>query len=108
MGVLCGVDIIYIPGIKHILKDEKRLEKFFDSTELTDTTTEHLAGIIAAKEAFFKALGEIPHFRNIQIAYQNSNKPYIVATSRLQTYRSIDISISHDKDYAIAVVVLEK
>jgi phosphopantetheine--protein transferase-like protein len=108
MAILCGVDIIYIPGIKNILKDEKKLEKFFDATELTNTSAEHLAGIIAAKEAFFKALGEIPRFRDIQIAYKDSHKPYLIISPELQKYQSIDVSISHDKDYATAFVVIEK
>ncbi len=107
MTVLCGVDIVYIPGIQKILKDEMTMKKIFDPSELTTTTSEHLAGIIAAKEAFFKALGKVPHFRDVQIAYEKSHKPRLVVAPKLQTYRTCDVSISHDKDYAIAFVVLE-
>lgn len=107
MAVACGVDIIYIPDIQNILNDEQKLKKFFDASELTTTTAEHLAGIIAAKEAFFKAIGQIPRFREVQIAYEKSNKPRLVVSPELQQYESSDVSISHDKDYAIAFVVLE-
>ena len=108
MAVTCGVDIIYIPGLKNISRDEAMLNKFFDPKELTKTSIEHLSGIIAAKEAFFKALGIIPRFRDVQIGYEKSGKPKLIAAPSLQKFTSCDVSISHDKDYAVAFVVLEK
>jgi holo-[acyl-carrier protein] synthase len=107
MSLACGVDIIYIPDIQKILRDEVMLDKFFDPTEIHPATAEHLAGVIAAKEAFFKALGLIPKFRDVKITYEKSGKPKLL-TSLSQTFTSSDVSISHDKDYAIAFVVLEK
>lgn len=103
----CGVDIIYIPGIAKLQNDGNSLEKFFDPAELTKSTTEHLAGIIAAKEAFFKALGIVPKFRDVTITYEETGKPKLTAAPTLQKYTSCDISISHDNDYAVAFVVLE-
>lgn len=108
MGFACGVDMLYIPGITRILMDEAMLEKFFDSQELQRTDPEHLAGIIAAKEAFFKALGIIPKFREIQVTHEKSGKPKLVVSPKYQQFASIDVSISHDKDYAVAFVVLER
>jgi phosphopantetheine--protein transferase-like protein len=107
MAVACGTDIIYIPGLQKIIKDEAMLDKFFDPKELIRTTSEHLAGIIAAKEAFFKALGVFPKFREVQIAYEKSGKPKLIVSPKFQTFTSCDVSISHDNDYAIAMVVLE-
>ena len=108
MAFVCGVDIIYIPEIKRLIRDESMLDKFFDPKELEKNTPEHLAGIIAAKEAFFKALGTVPKFRDIQITYEDSGKPQLVIPPQFQTFTSSDVSISHDKDYAVAFVVLEK
>lgn len=107
MAVKCGVDIIYIPDMQKLFKNEATLQKFFDPTELTTDDMQHLAGIIAAKEAFFKALGQVPHFRDVQIAYEKSNKPQLVVSPQLKKYQNADVSISHDKDYAVAFVVLE-
>ena len=116
MAIKCGTDIVYIPAIAKLLKDELMLSKFFHPSELTTpelstgkvrASMEHLAGVIAAKEAYFKALGIIPKFSEIQLAHEASGRPMIVATTALQTYKSCDVSISHDHDYAIAMVILE-
>ncbi|HSX09371.1 MAG TPA: 4'-phosphopantetheinyl transferase superfamily protein [Candidatus Saccharimonadales bacterium] len=107
MAVLCGVDIVYIPGIKKILNDASLLQKFIDPAELRTSTPEHLAGIIAAKEAFFKALGQVPHFREVSLEYSISHKPRLNVSPKFQTFDSCDVSISHDTDYAVAFVVLE-
>ncbi len=103
----CGVDIIYIPGIAKIRNDASLLEKFFHTNEIENPTPEHLAGLIAAKEAFFKALGRPPKFLEIQIRHKESGKPEIIVSPEFKKYKSIDVSISHDGDYAIAFVILE-
>jgi phosphopantetheine--protein transferase-like protein len=108
MAVLCGVDIIYVPGIQKIIQDEAMLNKFFDAKELRNASPEHLAGIIAAKEAFFKALGIVPKFRDIRVFHHASGKPDLIVPPALQTYSSCDVSISHDGEYAVAFVVLQK
>ena|SRR5581483_5162025 len=107
MAILCGVDIVYILGTEKILNDESLLQKFVDPAELRTSTPEHLAGIIAAKEAFFKALGQVPHFREVSLEYSTSHKPHLIVSPKFKTFRSCDISISHDNDYAVAFVVLE-
>lgn len=116
MVVVCGTDIVYIPDMVKLFKDELMLKKFFHADELAgpELTTkrrsvsmEHLAGVVAAKEAFFKALGMVPKLHDIQIAYETSGRPKIIVTPEWQQkYVSSDVSISHDKDYAIAMVVL--
>ncbi|OPZ34533.1 MAG: Holo-(acyl-carrier-protein) synthase [Tenericutes bacterium ADurb.BinA155] len=65
---------------------------------------EFLAGHFAAKEAFLKALGTglagAP-LKTIEILYQETGAPYIVYNK--QQYA---VSISHDGEYAMAVVTL--
>jgi phosphopantetheine--protein transferase-like protein len=107
MAVACGVDIIYIPGVQKISRDEAMLKKFLDAAEIQNPSLEHLAGLIAAKEAFFKALGIMPKFRDVQITHDPSGKPQLKVPSLLKKYTSCDVSISHDGDYAVAFVVLE-
>ena len=109
MAILSGVDIVYIPKIEKILNnDNNLLKKFFHGSELTNRKPEHLAGIIAAKEAFFKALGMVPRFQDVELAYEGSGKPKLIVASEFQYFKSCDISISHDQDYAIALVILER
>jgi holo-[acyl-carrier protein] synthase len=107
MAVSCGIDIIYVPGIQKMIRDETMLNKFFDAKELHKATPEHLAGLIAAKEAFFKALGMVPKFREIQVTHEPSGKPKLLVPPALHHFSSSDVSISHDGDYAVAFVVLE-
>ncbi len=105
MGIRLGTDIVYIPGIARIAASEAALRRIFHPAELGTQSLEHLAGIIAAKEAFFKALGKKPRFLDIEIAHERTGRPYIKAT---QKFHTLDVSISHDKDYATAVVILEQ
>ena len=107
MAVICGVDIVYIPKIRKMIGDDALLKKFFHHKELSPDV-QHLAGIIAIKEAFFKALGMVPKFDAIEIIYEASGRPKIKPAPEFKSYKSCDVSISHDKDYAIALVVMEK
>ena len=104
MAFRCGTDIVYIPRIKQLLEKDEVVKKFFHQSELSNTDPEHLARIIAAKEAFFKALGTIPRFTDIEITYEESGRPMIRNNQNL----NCDVSISHDGDYATAIVILEK
>lgn len=64
---------------------------------------EFLGGRFAGKEAFFKAVGiekGLNTFCDIEILNDNNGKPYL-------NYPKSFISIAHEKDYAIAYVVVE-
>ncbi len=108
MSIHCGTDIVYIPNITKLIDQPETLAKFFQESELPGHKPEHIAGIIAAKEAFFKAVGIIPKFRDIAITYDQNGKPQIALSPTFDHYLSHNVSISHDGDYAIATVVLEK
>ncbi len=119
MALLCGTDIVYIPDMIRVLKEEAVLKKFFQPSELivpelsdkqsnSNVSLEYLAGVIAAKEAFFKALGMVPKFLDVSIGYEVSGRPKLIVAPEWQAkYISSDLSISHDKNYAIAMVILE-
>lgn len=118
MSVRCGVDIVFIPDMMRLFKDEAVAKRFFLPSELLapelsrkdqkiSIPMEHLAGVVAAKEAFFKAIGRVPKFMDIEIAYEASGRPRLVVAPEWQTFKSADVSISHDNEYATAVVLLE-
>ena len=107
MPILCGVDIVHIPKTEKILRKDGTMQKFFHTREIKGDSR-HLAGVIAAKEAFFKALGKVPDFLAIEVSYHASGKPKITAAPELAKYKSCDVSISHDGDYAIAFAVIHK
>ncbi|MEM3126556.1 MAG: 4'-phosphopantetheinyl transferase superfamily protein [Candidatus Woesearchaeota archaeon] len=93
-----GVDIVYIPKVEKILRNKQVLSRMFHKSELSPFTAEHLAGIIAAKEAYMKAIGKKINWLSIEVK-KKSNKPYFANKKSL-------LSISHEKDYAIAFVVI--
>ncbi len=109
-----GVDIVSIERIRSILLSSKRnrfLSKIFSQKEIKDSISksseaQFFAGRFAAKEAVKKATSSksstsLRSFKSIEIVNHKSGKP-IVKTSNCQ---SIELSISHDGNYAIAFCV---
>lgn len=77
---------------------------------------EHYAGKFAVKEAFMKALGtglKQVTFQEIEVLNRDSGAPYVVVAGKAQLLlkdlgaTQVHVSISHDADLAVAVVVLE-
>lgn len=101
-----GVDIVYLPRLKKKLDQfaEKILSlKEYQEFLKRENKLEYLGGRIAAKEAFLKANGkklfEID-FKMISILNDCSGMPHIMYNEK----EDFEVSISHDRDYAIAVV----
>ncbi len=64
----------------------------------------HLAGIWAAKESFIKASGKKEtELKSIEILHEESGKPFI----EIKSEGAIHLSISHEKEYATAIVIIE-
>lgn len=65
---------------------------------------EYLGGRFAAKEAVMKALGTgigKTSFQDIEVLNSESGCPYL-------NIKNASISISHEKDYAVAFVIIEE
>ena len=105
-----GVDIVDLDRlnidhdhfVRRILTD-KEYEVFCSYTHI-QRKKEYLGGRFAGKEAYMKAqqkgLGQIS-FHDIEILNREDGSPYLNDESAL-------ISISHEKSYAVAFVVIEK
>ncbi|MBU0757449.1 MAG: holo-ACP synthase [Nanoarchaeota archaeon] len=103
-----GIDIVKIDRIRKLIKNPLSTEKIFADSEKSNSI-ETLAGYFAAKEAFFKAAGiRVEHWNEVVVKKKKTGKPYLVFDKDLLDFRirSIDCSISHDGDYATAVVVI--
>lgn len=103
-----GTDIVHIERFKE--KFERNRWKFerdvFFEDEFIDDSSEHLAGIFAAKEAVLKALDLAPgSWKVVEIRKRESGKPIIVFHGDKNNIKNCDISISHAGEYATAVVV---
>lgn len=98
-----GVDIVHIPRMKKSIESNAFRKKVFTENEiLYCKTAESYAGIFAAKEAYFKAMGTGVKFplTDIEILHDENGKPY------LSGIQDSDLSISHDGEYAVATVIL--
>lgn len=126
-----GIDIVCISAFAKICGDPSApfVQKHFTPGELSyseralgDTVT-HLAARYAAKEATIKALesahlfrpAAINHldYREIEVANDPHGRPYLIFYGEVQRLvRELNvqsvISLTHDGDYALAQVILEK
>ncbi|MBW2989441.1 holo-ACP synthase [Candidatus Woesearchaeota archaeon] len=108
MQLKTGIDIAYIPRIEKITRNKRVLGRIFSKSELKVMDAEHLAGIFALKEAFFKALGIKPRWLSIEVTNKRSGEPKVTLSEdiKIKSLVSMSCSISHDKDYAAAYAAL--
>ena len=107
-----GVDICQCSRFEG--KERRFLEKIFSDEELSvSLQCDYLASRFAAKEAFSKALGTgIRGFslREVRVAENELGKPYFILSGRagkLAEGLELSLSISHEREYAVAMVVAE-
>ncbi len=106
---MIGIDLVYIPRVQNILerRGEAFLEKVFSREERRALRMDaaHIAGRFAAKEAMAKALGDgvfKAGFKNLIVEVDDRGRPYGRYKDRI-----FRLSVSHEKDYAVAVARLE-
>lgn len=103
-----GVDVQFLNTFKESMSIPGELEKVFTDYELKKFgRIESKAGVFAAKEAFFKALGKKVDWHDVWIETLPSGKPVLYSTY-IETGKSVQVSISHDSTVALAVVVIEE
>lgn len=103
---MIGIDIVQVSRIRKAVDQygDRFLDKVFTAEELLYAkqkrrVEETLAGRFAAKEAFIKAIGKGIPWREIHIGQEESN-PYILFNGE----RFDNVSIAHEREYAVAVV----
>jgi holo-[acyl-carrier protein] synthase len=117
-----GLDIVKIERIKDAVEKwgERFLHRVFTEHERTYCSKKKnpypsLAVRFAAKEALTKAIGaRVSPFTDIEVFNDKHGKPAIKAMGKLKRFlydhslKGPHLSLSHEKDYGIAFVVLEK
>lgn len=121
MKVKCGTDIIEISRIKESIEDlgEHFLKRVFTDKEIEFCESkkaqkyEHYAARFAAKEAAFKAISWILNYKysvtwkDFEVENDKNGRPILnIYNMDLKSIESIDISLSHCKNYAVANVVI--
>ena len=118
-----GTDIAEVRRFEKWVREPEMLERFFNEKEMSSAKSEaakcqHYAARFAAKEAFSKALGTgISSFglKDVYITNNSEGKPLLniegaalsLMKERLGQCKAF-VSLSHEKEYAIAFVILEK
>lgn len=103
-----GVDLVNIAEFQRRLDQSGGIGKVFTDSELAQNPrSENLAGVFAAKEAFMKAIGRKIDWRDVWIEKEVSGRP-ILRSIHLKSEQDVAVSVSHDGNYAVAVVLIGK
>lgn len=119
-----GADIIEVQRVEEKILRTKGLKKqLFTAREIAYCDSKHrpalhFAARFAAKEAFLKAMGTGwsggHKFDEIEIINNDFGKPEITVHGKVKSFcedngiTAMEVSLSHVKDLANAIVVLEK
>ncbi|MDR1143352.1 MAG: holo-ACP synthase [Spirochaetaceae bacterium] len=122
MIVGIGVDAVTVSRLEKWAADPHILERFFDGREI-ETARERGRGMVrslavrfAAKEAFGKALGtglagislkDIMVLNGLDTRPELQTEGTALAAMKAAGARKAHVSLTHEKDLAVAVVVLE-
>ncbi|HEX9654094.1 MAG TPA: holo-ACP synthase [bacterium] len=116
-----GIDVIEIQRIKDVIEkwDEKFVVRLFSRDEILRcrqraNPAECFAVRFAAKEALAKAVGHgwCRHFRwtDVEVVNDQAGKPdlrIIGITARLVENKRVMLSLTHTREYAAAMVIVE-
>jgi holo-[acyl-carrier protein] synthase len=119
-----GNDLVYIPRFEKALSVGNFIKKIFHENEIKYCESQHkrkkiacYAARFAAKEAFSKALGtglyaQGVSFRDVWIEKETNGRPLLHMSKKIllllqqEHLSGQDVSLSHEKNYASAVVIL--
>ena len=129
MKIYCGTDIIEVDRIEKAIKEYENndtnifLNKIYTENEIQYCESkgkmkyQHYAARFAAKEAVFKAVSSLLKdkyelsWKNAEVLNDKNGRPQVIfknISKELEPkIKGIDISLSHTKDLAIAMVILE-
>ncbi len=120
MNITCGTDIIEINRIQKMMKDtgSQGANKIYTKNEIEyceskhNVKYQHYAVRFAAKEAIFKAISNNLEnkfdisWKDVEILNDKNGRPKVnFIGSKVKGIKSIEISLSHCKEYAVANVV---
>jgi holo-[acyl-carrier protein] synthase len=121
-----GVDIVENLRIKQSIKNSQFINRIFSSSEIllgqkNKDKASYFSKRFAAKEAFSKSIGlgfrNNINFKDISVVNDKFGKPYFVITDKIKkiikkqfkiSSFNFFLSISDEKKYSIAYVILQK
>jgi holo-[acyl-carrier protein] synthase len=117
-----GIDVVHVERIRRWSRIEGLYTRFFHPEELASALPRGEVGILslaarfAAKEAFGKAIGSgLRHFalKDIAVLNDSHGKPFMILTGAAEAAFKdfgggrLVCSLSHERDNALAVVIIE-
>jgi holo-[acyl-carrier protein] synthase len=117
-----GIDVVHVRRITHWLSLPGLVERFFNENEVVaargrgSSAALSFAARFAAKEAFGKAIGTGLagiKLRDIEVVNNHNGRPEILlhgtALARFRAIggRGLHLSLTHERDNAIAVAIIE-
>ena len=116
--ISCGIDIVKIDRIEKMCNQYQSnwwihyigTEQEWQYSIRKKNFAESLAGFFAAKEAYIKAVScqiKKPALRDIEILHSPEGRPYIQSNRSDLPSNQLQVSISHEKEYAIAIVMFQ-
>ncbi len=117
MKIKTGVDIIEVDRVQEAVENQgaRFLKKVYTTNEIEYCSNtgkmayQHYAARFAAKEAIYKAISEVisPNeediLNKIEITNTEKGRPVVnLEALHIQNIESMDLSLSHIKNYAIA------
>ena len=114
---MIGIDMEKISRFENFT--DEGLTRIFSEKEIEyanqfENKLEHFCGFFCVKEAFVKALDDTAiAYNEIEVLHNENGKPYINITKYINSilrehFKSrVEISISHCREYATAVVLVE-
>ena len=121
-----GVDIVQNSRFKKLIKNQKFILRIFSNNEINESKkiknkVNFFAKRFAAKEAFVKSIGlgfrKGINLKDIYVRNDKLGKPNIILSSKVKKILSkkfntknfnFYLSLSDEKDYSIAYVILNK
>jgi holo-[acyl-carrier protein] synthase len=120
MSIRVGIDLVNVEQVTEAIAEhgDRYLNRIYTERELSDagSVPQRLAARFAAKEATMKALGrgqEGLGWKRIAVEHEPGGQPRIALTgsaaelARERGIQSIQVSLTHEPDYAAAMVVME-
>ncbi len=117
-----GIDLCAVSRMEDLVRSDAFLKRYFSPEEAAyirgrgAMSAASMAGLFAAKEAFVKALGDgfsgIP-LSDIAVAHTDQGAPFYAVTGEARAamdargIRQAHLSISHEREMALAVCIME-
>lgn len=111
MVVGLGIDLVEVERISKAMENPRFVYRILtDAERQICTTPARVAGRWAAKEAVYKAVGLPLNWHDIEITNDHFGAPVARILSNQWDGKRLrlNVSISHEKNHAVAVAILER